>query len=81
MFKFKVGEVVTIREDLELGEIDLTECDEYNENYESVVEPMLTYKGKLAMITDIDEEGEYVLDIDGGHWCWTHQMFAEGMNL
>lgn len=78
---FEIGNVVTIRKDLQLGEIDLREYDNYNENYESIVEPMLVYRGKSAIITDIDDEGEYVLDVDNGYWCWTHQMFEEGLNL
>lgn len=78
---FKIGDVITIRKDLELGEVDLTEYDNYNQSYESIVVPMLAFKGRLATITDIDREGEYVLDIDNGNWCWTHQMFEEGLDL
>lgn len=64
--KFKVGDKVTIREDLSKYE--------YN-----VVESMEQYRGKVATITDADgEDGVYRIDLDDGWWIWNDHMFEEG---
>lgn len=64
--KFKVGDKVTIREDLSKYE--------YN-----VVDSMEQYRGKIATITDTDDEdGVYRIDLDDGWWIWESRMFEDG---
>lgn len=68
--KYKVGDKVKIRKDL---------IDE--ENYGSVnfVEPMEEYKGQTAEITMTYDDGKdgYLIDIDGGVWYWSAEMFEK----
>ena len=39
---------------------------------------MLKYAGKMAYITQLSAvTGSYRIDIDGGAWLWTPEMFEE----
>lgn len=66
----KVGDKVTIRKDLIVGE-DYGEID--------FVSNMQDYLNKKAIITEVkvDIEGEvfYCLDVDGEQWMWSEEMF------
>lgn len=74
--KYKVGDKVKIREDLEIDR-------RYNKCL--FIEDMEKYKGKIATITRVtttrhDNFGkisDYDIDIDDGDWCWTDDMFEE----
>ena len=46
-----------------------------------VVNNMIKYKGKKAIITGLDEErGHYYLGIDNQTWGWTDEMFEDESN-
>ena len=62
----KVGDKVKIREDLKVGRV-----------YEGVdfVRPMIEFLGKEATITDVDYDGDFLLDIDDEEFCWSAEMF------
>lgn len=69
--KYKVGDKVKIREDL---------IDEENYGSANFVEPMEEYKGHTAEIIftyDDGSEDGYLIDIDGGVWYWSAEMFEE----
>jgi hypothetical protein len=40
-------------------------------------EEMCKYCGKMTKITHIDYEGDYLLDIDGGVYCWSEKMLVK----
>lgn len=69
--KHKVGDKIKIHS-----------LDWYNENkdetdcVESFVPSMTRYCGKEAVITEI-VYGTYLLDVDGGQWYWTDDMFED----
>lgn len=65
--KYKAGDKVRIRADLKEGE-------EYNEV--TVVLPMIQYVGKTTTIRQVYESC-YTLDVDGGCWVWTDDMFED----
>ena len=67
---YKVGDKVKIREDL---------IDEENYGCANFVEPMEEYKGQIAEITMTYDDGEYgyLIDIDGGVWHWSAEMFED----
>ena len=67
MSKFNVGDVVTVRNDLEIGEW-------YGEN--DVVREMLKFRGKQVEIEAVLENNQYL--IKGDTWSWTDEMFEEG---
>lgn len=62
--KFKVGDKVTIRKDLSR--------DEYN-----VVSDMEEYRGKVATIVELRDDGNYLIDLDDRWWYWDDSMFEE----
>lgn len=67
--KYKVGDKVKIREDLEVGK-------EYNDTL--FINDMLQYKGKIAVITYAsDDDGYYEVDLDDGEWAWADDMFED----
>lgn len=69
-FKFKVGQVVAIRE-------DLSEDVKYkrdNGSTQDVSEDMVEYAGRKAIIVGTTGYGDYLLDIDGGRWKWALDM-------
>lgn len=62
--KFKVGDKVRIKEDLS--------C---NKCYKiAAAKDMEKYKGKIAKVKKISNEGNYILDIDGMKWAWSDDM-------
>lgn len=67
MEKFSVGDEVTIREDLDEG-MDIEG---------GVISDMEQYRGKKAKITGYHHGSYFKLDVDGGIWCWSQDMFAE----
>lgn len=75
---FKIGDIITIRGDLQEGTVDLKGDSRYSTDSESIVDKMLDYRGMSATIKDITSIGKYSLDIDDGFWSWTHHMFEEG---
>ena len=66
--KYKVGDIVTIRQDLKLHK-------EYGND--SVAKNMLNFTGKKATITKIYPDRDYKIDIDDNTWYWTDQMFVD----
>lgn len=62
---YKIGDLVTIRPNLKVGEV----CGGMNVN-----SGMLRYGGSSARITDTPN-GYYSVDVDGGHYGWTDDMF------
>lgn len=65
--KYKVGDMVRIRKDLHLG-------------IYAVYERMTKYKGLKARIERVNRDGGfYLIDIDGGDFCWTDKML-EGVD-
>ncbi|BAM20915.1 cytidine deaminase [Enterococcus phage BC611] len=63
--KFKVGDLVTIREDLKEGKYGA----------DSVVEDMLKYCGKSFIVASVTENGK--IDLDGVPWNWTPEMLVD----
>jgi len=61
----KVGDLVTIREDLQEGKYGA----------DSVVEDMLKYCGKSFIVARIRENGK--IDLDGVPWNWTPEMLVD----
>lgn len=61
----KVGDLVTIREDLQEGKYGA----------DSVVEDMLKYCGKSFIVAGVRENGK--IDLDGNPWNWTPEMLVE----
>ena len=62
--EYQEGDKVKVREDLvpgNYGEIDF-------------VQPMSQYLGKHATIEEIDSEGDFTLDVDGGKYFWSKEM-------
>ena len=43
--------------------------------YDDFVEPMKEFCGKKAKIIEVMPCNIYRLDIDGGYWYWTKEMF------
>lgn len=64
--KYKVGDKVKIREDLEDGK-------EYGKDF--FVSEMNFLKGKTVIISDIEYDF-YKLKEDSGKWNWTDEMFS-----
>ena len=70
MSKYKVGDKVKVREDL-------------NENLSGVVDRMIEYKGQVSTITNItrdcDNDEVYYIDLDenDGSWFWRDDNFEE----
>ena len=68
--KYKVGDSVVIKGGLEVGET-------YgSDSFES---EMAEFRGCVALITDIVGD-KYTIDLDGGAWWWTDEMFVEKVN-
>ena len=72
---FSVGDVVTVRTDLEI------DADYYSDGYEwddTFVEEMSQFKGKRVTIAKIsDYTGKYEIEEDGHDYFWTDGMFVE----
>lgn len=68
--KYKVGDRVRVRRDLEIG----TQYGAY-----MFASGMVDYKGKIVTISAIELNGPlYFIEEDGGGWRWTYEMF-EGL--
>ena len=65
---FKVGDKVKIRTDLVSNEL-----------YDSLVftKEMMEFCGRKAEIVEVDEDGDYRIDLDEESWIWTDAMFEE----
>ena len=66
VIKYKIGDKVIIREDLEEGKLY---------GYYSVNEDMFPLRGKIVTICDIGYNF-YILKEDIHKWCWTDKMFS-----
>lgn len=76
---FKVGDTVTVRNDLVSGEEYFMKNSERSDTF---MEEMRNWMGKKVVILSVDESGEYYITAngysDGGvDWCWTDEMFEE----
>lgn len=71
--KYKVGDRVRVRKDLECGKFYSAEHDE--DVRDVVVEAMMRFTGKCVTISDIDDLGKY--SIHGSIYSWTDEMFEE----
>ena len=67
--KYKVGDVVRIRWDLEDGKLYGNEV--------FVGDDMMACRGRITTIEEIVCDGEYYIDIDQEHYVWTEEMFDE----
>ena len=63
--KYKIGDKVKIREDLKGGCCYGLYCDAEMEKY----------KGKIATITEVTDNGFYRIDLDKEEWYWSDDMF------
>lgn len=69
--KYKIGDKVKIREDLEYGHV-------YDVSLYMVTTEMLKYRGKVATIVDADDcHYSYEIDLDEGHYSWSNEMFED----
>lgn len=66
--KYKKGDKVKIREDLEVGK-EYSDC--------TFIVDMEKYKGAIATINYCYDDGSYDIDLDGGAWFWTDDMFED----
>ena len=66
--KYKIGDKVLVRPDLEEGE---TYGDEV------VMSDMLYFKGKIVTIEHVDHPNCYRIKEDPDQWHWTDEMFSE----
>ena len=66
--KYKIGDKVLIRPDLEEGK-------KYGD--EVVMSDMLYLKGKIVTIEHVDYPNHYRIKEDPDQWHWTDEMFSE----
>lgn len=64
--KYKVGDKVRVRSDLE-------ESETYGD--QTFVKQMEKYKGKLVTISEEHPRFYYIKEDKGENWCWTDEMF------
>lgn len=69
--RLKVGDKVRVRKDLEYG-IYTSSDGKYRDG---VTDEMLRYKGKVAIVTNIYEDGG--IEINSNDWNWVDTMFEE----
>lgn len=69
MMKHKVGDVVTIRKDLQKSVFKLCGA-------QLVIDSMLEHKGVKTTVTTV-KNGCYKVSIDNGRFVWTDEMFEE----
>lgn len=70
MSKFKVGDKVSIRQRKAIDRVS----EDNKVGYAYMVEDMKEHCGKVAKITEV-RRSTYAVDIDGGRWDWTDEMF------
>ncbi|MGL5766840.1 MAG: hypothetical protein ACRCX8_14475 [Sarcina sp.] len=70
--KIKVGTKVRIKESLfEIEDLIMMENPEHYDNaFVGVNHYMTGYEGMEAVVENIDDNGSFSLDVDGGHWAW-----------
>ena len=66
--KYKIGDKVLVRSDLEEGK-------KYGD--EVVMSDMLFFKGKIVTIEHVDHPNDYRIKEDPDQWHWTDEMFDE----
>lgn len=66
--KYKIGDKVKIREDLEVGK-GYNDC--------TFIKDMEQYKGKIATIYYCYDDDSYDIDLDDGAWFWTDDMLED----
>lgn len=72
--RYGVGDYVRIRSDLQ--QIYDNEVDGIINTHVGLDEAMISYAGKLARITSVDEDSSsYELDVDNGKWYWEDMLF------
>ena len=67
--KYKVGDKVKIREDLEVEHL-------YG-NRVWVTQKMHNLRGKIAHITEVNKYGKYCIDLDNSEYLWVDEMFED----
>ena len=70
--KYKIGDAVRVREDLEDGKLYGNEV--------FIGDDMMTCRGRVAMIEEIVCDGEYYINIDQERYVWSEEMFDEHFN-
>ena len=78
--RYKLGDTVCIREDLD---VDIRYKMNDSDYGTSPNEMMVEFKGAQAVITDIVRIGDrdyYHIDIDDEDWYWTDEMFYDDFN-
>lgn len=81
---FRVGDIVTVREDLDFEKRYKSEGDAPGNDRCSVAYAMLQYAGKQVTISEVKEtpnfrggRTRYSIEEDGHEWAWTDEMFAD----
>lgn len=74
--RFNVGDVVTVRNDLVSGTRYYMDG---HKNWDSAVEEMCVWSGKMVTIAGISDTEKYFIEQDNDDikWCWTDEMFEE----
>lgn len=71
--KYEVGDYVRI-----ISKNNKDNYFNYNGTINTICDNMEKYLGKSARIVYmLSDNGQYVLDIDGGEWLWTSEMFVD----
>lgn len=70
---YNIGDVVYIRDDLNMDTVYISEDDLYEE---IVVPDMMKFVAKRAIIADIDEDFKKYF-IKECHWRWVSSMFED----
>lgn len=65
--KYKVGDKVKVREDLEV---------DIRHGTEEFIEEMEEYKGKIVTIDTVNED-DYYIEEDKQSWAWTEEMLED----
>lgn len=73
--KYKIGDKVVVREDLRRNREYSMESDIDNSN--TVTDEMMKLRGKVVTVTDVSENGQYVINNQEGRFSflWTDEMF------
>lgn len=70
--EYKIGDVVKIRENLQVGE-RYAEC--------SVIEDMMQFRGLVDTIEYIDQDGDYHLANDNNPYVWNKDMLEPALTV
>lgn len=77
MTQYNVGDKVTVRSDLLIGE---QYAMENSDTYDTFIDEMVYFLGKEVTIAEIEEydgELEYLIEEDGQECSWTDEMFED----